>query len=136
MSASYASSARILEFPTMPKLIDFVPTNRIRELRLARGLTLGKLAAQANTSIGQVARLETGQRELTQHWMQRLAKPLGCTPSDLMLPDDGGLDPRERELIEILREVPDNARAAIYSVAESQTPFRPSPLEDDLRKRG
>lgn len=58
--------------------------NRIQEWRTLRGLSHEKLAAEANTSRGQIYQLETGARRLTDEWMNRLAKPLRCEPSDLM----------------------------------------------------
>jgi len=64
--------------------------NRIRELRVARGLTLERVAELAGTSLQQVQRLESGKRRLTEGWMRRLAPVLGVAPADLMsdaLPD-------------------------------------------------
>lgn len=62
--------------------------NRLREFRLARGLTLEQVAEAADTSHQQVLRLEKGERRLTVDWMVRLARPLGVEPKDL-LPDSG-----------------------------------------------
>ena len=131
MLLSAQSNPVVVKFPIMPKKRDFIPTNRIRELRLQRGLRLIPLAAMMNTTAAQVARLETGERELTLHWMQRIAAAFGCSPADLLLPVDGGLEPVERELVDTLREVPQAGRAAIYSVAESQRPFRAAPIEPE-----
>lgn len=60
--------------------------NKLRVLRLAKGLTLEQLAEAAGTSHQQVLRLEKGERRLTVDWMVRLAQPLGVEPKDL-LPD-------------------------------------------------
>lgn len=124
MFVSGSPAARVVKFPIMPKKRDFIPTNRIRDIRKAARLTLTQVATALNTTATQIARLETGDRELTLHWMQRLAPILGCIPADMMLPTDGGLDPAERHLVDTVREVPDHGRAAIFSVAESQQPFR------------
>lgn len=61
--------------------------NRIKELREARGLTLEQVAEGADTTFQQVQRLEKGERRLTDKWMARLAKPLGCAPAELLSPD-------------------------------------------------
>ena len=58
--------------------------NRLRELRLLRGLTGAELAARVGTSQAQIHKLETGQRKLTVEWMQRLAKALDVAPIDLI----------------------------------------------------
>lgn len=59
--------------------------NRIAELRKQRGLTYAELGAAAGTSAQQAERLEKGQRKLTQEWMNKLAKALGCEPIDLLV---------------------------------------------------
>ncbi|MFD2261719.1 XRE family transcriptional regulator [Lacibacterium aquatile] len=58
--------------------------NKLRSLRLARGLTLEQLADAAGTSHQQILRLEKGERRLTVDWMVRLAPPLGVEPKDLL----------------------------------------------------
>jgi len=59
-------------------------TNRIRELRRAKGWTATQLADRVGTSNVQISRLETGDRKLTVDWMERLADVLGCRPADIM----------------------------------------------------
>lgn len=58
--------------------------NRIREIRLARGLTESELARRVGTSQPQIRRLEAGQRRLTEEWMRRIAKALDVRPADLL----------------------------------------------------
>ena len=58
--------------------------NRIKKLREAAGLSSNELAARVGTSGAQMSRLENGERRLTVEWMQRIAKALGCKPSDLI----------------------------------------------------
>lgn len=60
------------------------PQNRIRELRRAKGLSLKQLAELAGTTHQTVQRLETGERRLSQQWMERLASALGIKPADLL----------------------------------------------------
>lgn len=58
--------------------------NRLKKLRKRRGLSQRELGELAGTSRGQIAKLERGERRLTVDWMQRLAGPLHCSPSELM----------------------------------------------------
>lgn len=58
--------------------------NRITELRLEQGLSSQKLADLAGTTQGTIHHLETGRRQLTQHWMTLIADALGVHPSDLL----------------------------------------------------
>jgi repressor LexA len=69
--------------------------NRIRELRLARGLTLEQLAALTphpdagkSTDLTQIGRLERGGQKLTTDWMDRVAAGLGVSPTELLAPTD------------------------------------------------
>lgn len=50
-------------------------------------LTQAELAALAGTSQPQIKRLESGERELTRAWAERLAGPLKTTAIKLMFPD-------------------------------------------------
>lgn len=60
--------------------------NRIKELRVAAGLTQPKLARLAGTTKNQLAKLESGDRRLSDHWAQRLAPHLGVNPYELFMP--------------------------------------------------
>jgi transcriptional regulator with XRE-family HTH domain len=61
-------------------------SNRIRDLRKARGMTLADLAAACvpPTTAQTIGRLETGTRQLSLAWMQRIAAALGVDPASLM----------------------------------------------------
>lgn len=58
--------------------------NRIRDLREAKGLTQDQLASLAETTGATISRLESGERQLTQDWMERVARALRVSPSDLL----------------------------------------------------
>lgn len=60
--------------------------NRIREIRRAAGLTAKQLAERVipPTTETQIARLETGERQLTVPWMTRIAEALQVSPADLI----------------------------------------------------
>lgn len=62
--------------------------NRIAELREVAGMTQGELGEAVGAHWITISKLERGAIKLTQDWMNRLALPLGVTPSEL-LPDDG-----------------------------------------------
>lgn len=55
-------------------------TNRIQELRVERGMTQKTLAEYCNTTQSAIARLETGKRKLTEHWLKVIAEALQVAP--------------------------------------------------------
>lgn len=61
-------------------------TNRIRDIRKAKGLTLADLAAACDppTTAQTIGRLETGMRQLSLGWMNRIAAALAVEPAALM----------------------------------------------------
>ncbi|MFM7350502.1 MAG: helix-turn-helix domain-containing protein [Erythrobacter sp.] len=61
-------------------------SNRIRDIRKAKGLTLADLAAacQPATTAQTIGRLETGTRQLSLGWMNRIDAALGVEPAALM----------------------------------------------------
>jgi len=61
-------------------------SNRIRDIRKAKGLTLADLAAACDprTTAQTIGRLETGMRSLSLSWMNRIAAALGIDPASLM----------------------------------------------------
>lgn len=56
--------------------------NRLRELRLERGLTQEVLADKIGTNAGQINKLESGTRRLSDVWISKLATALHCTPAE------------------------------------------------------
>ncbi len=60
--------------------------NRIRAIRKAKGLTLADLAAacQPPTTAQTIGRLETGTRNLSLAWMNRIAAALDIDPQSLV----------------------------------------------------
>ena len=63
--------------------------NRIRAIRKAKGMTLADLAATCSppTTAQTIGRLETGTRNLSLVWMNRIAAALGVDPSTLVRAD-------------------------------------------------
>lgn len=60
--------------------------NRIRDIRKEKGLTLADLAAACDppTTAQTIGRLETGMRNLSIKWMDRIAAALGVDPEMLV----------------------------------------------------
>lgn len=60
--------------------------SRLREVRKAKGLTLADVAARCTppTTAVTIGRLETGSRQLTVPWLQRLAVVLDVDPKQLL----------------------------------------------------
>ena len=106
--------------------------NRIRLLRKARGLTLADLAPRAGMTNGHLQKLEVGERELTLPVMERIAAAMSVSVADLLPSALGGLNEKERHIIDTYREVPSYARSAIEGVAESQQPWRGQPEVADF----
>lgn len=63
--------------------------NRIRAIRQAKGMTLADLAAACTpaTTAQTIGRLETGTRNLSLGWMNRIAAALGVDPQSLLRSD-------------------------------------------------
>jgi len=75
--------------------------NRIRELRVARNLTLEEIAERVGTSVQQISSLELGDRRLTDDWMRRIASALNVQPADLFT--DSRVD--DREIVQNIQEI-------------------------------
>ncbi|MBV1687674.1 helix-turn-helix transcriptional regulator [Novosphingobium sp. G106] len=69
--------------------------NRIRDIRKQKGLTLADVAARCTpaTTAQTIGRLETGTRNLSLGWMNRIAAGLGVEP-ELLLRSEGTDQPR------------------------------------------
>jgi transcriptional regulator with XRE-family HTH domain len=66
--------------------------NRIRDIRKAKGMTLADLAAacQPPTTPQTIGRLETGTRQLSLAWINRIAAALGVDPASLVRAEQPG----------------------------------------------
>jgi repressor LexA len=58
--------------------------NRLREIRLRRGMTLQQIADLCNTAFQEISKLERGERRLTADWMDRLARALRVDRDELL----------------------------------------------------
>jgi transcriptional regulator with XRE-family HTH domain len=75
--------------------------NRVRELRKAQGLTLADVAARCKppTTAVTIGRLETGTRQLTVHWIDRLSMALGVEPRQLIMTEGDTTIPVAAQLL-------------------------------------
>ncbi len=66
--------------------------NRIRDIRREKGLTLADVAARCDppTTAQTIGRLETGMRQLSLAWMNRIAAALEVEPELLVRGDSSG----------------------------------------------
>jgi transcriptional regulator with XRE-family HTH domain len=120
-------------------------TNRIRDIRKARGLTLADLAAACNppTTAQTIGRLETGTRQLSLGWLNKIAAALGVDPASLMRAETDApaqivaeLGATGAEALSTPREaLPPSALAAeggsaplVLSVTQSVGEYRPGDL--------
>jgi transcriptional regulator with XRE-family HTH domain len=63
-------------------------TNRIKEFRKKKDLSVRELAAIVHTTHATISRLESGKQNLTQEWLRKLADALSVSPIDLLEPSD------------------------------------------------
>lgn len=65
--------------------------NRIRDIRKQKGMTLAEVAAACEppTTAQTIGRLETGMRNLSLAWMNRIGAALGVDPETLVKAEDG-----------------------------------------------
>lgn len=66
--------------------------NRIRDIRLQKGMTLAQVAAACSppTTAQTIGRLETGMRNLSLVWMNRIAAALAVEPELLLRSENAG----------------------------------------------
>jgi len=91
--------------------------NRIRDIRKAKGLTLAELAEACDppTTAQTIGRLETGMRNLSLRWMDRIAKALGVDPESLVRSD-------ESPASSVIAELGTNGAEALRSPREALLP--------------
>lgn len=58
--------------------------NNIKQIRLAREMSMAELASRAKTTQPMISCLESGERKLTLEWMEKLSVALGCAPWQLL----------------------------------------------------
>lgn len=114
-------SANILQFPVMSRF-----PNRIRELREEKKISQQRLGDAIGVSKMTISDLERGNIRLSVPYMQKIARELDISPTDLLSPDDNpfSLSDDERILIERYRAASEEERNTIQRVSEAIAPFR------------
>jgi transcriptional regulator with XRE-family HTH domain len=89
--------------------------NRIRDVRKEKGMTLAEVAAACDppTTAQTVGRLETGMRNLSLGWMNKIAAALGVEPEMLLKGNDTAQPQVVARLTETGAEALGNPRDAI-----------------------
>lgn len=92
-------------------------TNRIRDFRKAKGMTLADLAAACDppTTAQTIGRLETGMRQLSLGWLNRIAAALGVEPASLMRAS-------EQSAVQIVAELGPAGAEALRTPREAVAP--------------
>lgn len=93
--------------------------NRIRELRNARGWTLGQLGDRIGCGTTYLSNIERGERELSFYWMKRLAKAFKVEPADLLTAKDNSrsLTAEEHELVNLFQRGDEGQRRQMLGMA-------------------
>jgi transcriptional regulator with XRE-family HTH domain len=117
-------SAEILHFARMTD-----DPNRIRELRLARGLSQQVVADRVGVSKVTISDLERGKMRLDLEYMRRIGKALGVIAADLLPADVNpwALSEDERYLIEQLRYAAPEVRDQVRRVTDALIPYQAEP---------
>jgi len=93
------------------------PENNIRKMRSDAGLTLGQLAERIHpeTSGDMIRKIETGERELTLGWMNKISTALRCKPFDLVNKEE----PEEEKIFKADDDLMERAAQAITKAIAS-----------------
>lgn len=95
--------------------------NRIKDLRTERGLTQTQLADQIGTTSATIQRLETGKRQLTQRWAEKISSVLGVEVSSLF----GNILPTTNAGLSVIGEVQAGVWKEVDVVDEPKHPALP-----------
>lgn len=83
----------------MVERLSAIVARRVREIRLAAGLTQVQLAERMRIAPGEVSRLEAGRRSPNLDTLEKLGAALGVDPSELLVRH--GLTTARDEMAEI-----------------------------------
>lgn len=94
--AKTAFKAQVLNAETdlaMPRRFKYpLRMSLLKRYRDRKGLSQTALGEAVGTSQAQIAKLESGARELTKSWALRLAPPLEVRPAQLLFDEEAGTD--------------------------------------------
>lgn len=111
--------------------------NKLKEIRTKYKISQAELARRLDTTQGQVCRLEISTRQLTENWLERLSKALGCTKAEL-LGEIPAFTAEELAMLEVFRQIETSEkRAALYNLAQTMiAPAAASPSDEKDKNAG
>ena len=94
---------------------------RLRYVRQSKKMSIYKLAQSTGISQSHISDLELGRRKPSVETLSRLVAPLGITLSELFNENDdiSILTPKERELIEYYRTLPENKADLLLQIGRT-----------------
>jgi transcriptional regulator with XRE-family HTH domain len=97
----------------MPRKAAKPSVNHLRAWREYRGFTQAQLAEMVNTTDNVISMLESGDRQLSPKWLERLADALRTKPGFLyqFSPEDADLS-----ILEAILEVPKDRKAEALQI--------------------
>ncbi len=94
---------------------------KIKKLRIAKGLTIYKLSKETGITQNHISDLECGRRNPSLDTLKRLIVPLGISLSELFCDDETVtyLTESERKLVENYRTLPDDKGKLLLEMSEA-----------------
>ena len=91
-------------------------TNRLRDLRVERGISLRALGESAGITFQTLGKIEKGQVRLSEYHAALIAPALGCHPEDLFA--ENPLTPKQRAFLKTIQDLPDEDLDRLMDWAE------------------
>ena len=95
------------------------PPNRLREWRLAAGLSQEELAEKVGSTGQSIGRYEAGRRSVTLEMLALFARALDCRPADLLADPESVLDDRQRKLLADFDDLPAQDQDNVLDLVEA-----------------
>jgi transcriptional regulator with XRE-family HTH domain len=118
--AARGASVAVMPRRRTPNAIDPRVMNRVREFRVALGLSIEDLAIRTGLDEQKIRRVETGETRLTVDELPLFAEALGRDPADLVRSRRLELSDDARRIAELFEYggLDESVRAAIRTLAE------------------
>lgn len=97
----------------MPRKAAKPSANHLRAWREYRGLTQAQLAELVDTTDNVISMLESGDRQLSPKWLNRLAPALKTRPGFLL---EFAPEAADLSILEAIVDVPENRKAEALSI--------------------
>lgn len=104
--------------------------NRIRKIRVDRGLSQAVLGEKCNTTKQQIFKLEKAQRRLTVEWLFRLAGALDCHWAELVEDVLMAENAREEALLRQFRRLKPTGQRTAQEMIDSLARAEQAPIEE------